>query len=432
MPAEAATIAEQDSTPARAVLTRQRVHLLLLLGLWLLIYAAALFGPPLLDDADATHSNAARHIAESGDLVTLRVNGIRYLEKAPLPYWLVAAGFVLFSFNTFAVHLPLALGVLGLTLLGYRWALRAFGERTPLHAERTALYAGLAILTSAGVFLFTRVLVPEVLLSLLLAAALYALLRGLETRRPAYIYAVYLLAALGVLTKGLIAIVFLTGTALPYLLLTGQWRRWRELRLLSGTALFLLIAAPWHILAGLRNTSGLGGHGFFWFYFVNEHFLRFLGRRIPHDYNKLPGDLFWTLHLVWLFPWSLFAPAAAVAAWQRRSAVRRLSGTFAGQTTLILGLFALLILVFFSISTNQEYYTFPAYLPLLLLGAAGLVRAEDHQSTRRWILAGHITLTVLGAAIAIALFSGLWRGMCAGAAMTSRAAAPSRSPPLSS
>ncbi len=116
--------------------------------------------------------------------------------------------------------------------------------------------------------------------------------------------------ALGVLTKGLIALAFPGGAAFLYLIITGDWRRWREFRLISGLALFLLIAAPWHILAGLRNTGGEGGHGFFWFYFVNEHFLRFLGKRYPRDYNKLPWALYWSLHLVWLFPWSLYFPAA--------------------------------------------------------------------------------------------------------------------------
>src|ERR1700754_2272938 len=84
---------------------RRSTALLILGGLWLIIFFAALFTPPLLDDADATHASAARHMALSGDLVTLRVNGIRYLEKAPLPYWLVSLSFHLFGFNAFATHL---------------------------------------------------------------------------------------------------------------------------------------------------------------------------------------------------------------------------------------------------------------------------------------------------------------------------------------
>src|ERR1700723_2391993 len=135
---------------------------LLILGcLWLILFFAALFAPPLLDDADATHANAARHMALTSDFVTLHVNGIRYLEKAPLPYWLDALSFRIFGFNTFAAHLPQAIGVLLLALLGYRWGRRAFGART-------AFYTGLATLTSAGIFLFTRFFIPEVLLSLFL------------------------------------------------------------------------------------------------------------------------------------------------------------------------------------------------------------------------------------------------------------------------
>src|ERR1700748_3499082 len=89
---------------------RRSTALLILSGLWLIIFFASLFTPPLLDDADATHASAARHMALSGDLVTLHVNGIRYLEKAPLPYWLVALRFRLFGFHTFPAHPPQAIG----------------------------------------------------------------------------------------------------------------------------------------------------------------------------------------------------------------------------------------------------------------------------------------------------------------------------------
>ena len=84
----------------------------------------------------------------------------------------------------------------------------------------------------------------------------------------------------------------------PLLLLSGQWRRWRQFKPFTGFLLYLAIAAPWHILAGLANPDQghpvgnhptLGNvHGFWYFYFVNEHFLRFLGQRYPHDYNRLP------------------------------------------------------------------------------------------------------------------------------------------------
>jgi 4-amino-4-deoxy-L-arabinose transferase-like glycosyltransferase len=467
-----------------------RKALLILLGLWLIIFFAALFSPPLLDDADATHASAARHMALTGDLVTLRVDGIRYLEKAPLPYWLVALSFRIFGFNTFAAHLPQAIGVLLLALLGYNWATRAFNART-------AFYTGLATLTSAGIFLFTRYFIPEVLLSLFLCAAFYSFLQSLNAREPlistrdgalaapveepasrfspsTHAYLMWTSLALAVLTKGLVALVFFFGTAIIYLALTGEYKKWRQLKPLTGALLFLVIAAPWHILAGLRNTGGMNGHGFFWFYFINEHFLRFLGKRYPKDYNKLPTYLYWTLHLVWLFPWSLFGGTLILQAWrafkryyetnpipedqtlfwqpfavvivglalretvrlpyfftvfvavilffiqalrrrqhnsQRSESLLRIS-VFPQQTTLLLTLFATLVLVFFSLSTNQEYYTFPAYLPLLILLTATLTQAENNytedKSSRRWITAAHATFTVLGLAIAITLACGLW------------------------
>jgi len=379
---------------------------------WAAVFFAALFTPSLLDDADATHANAARAVALSGDWVTLKVDGIRYLEKPPLPYWLVAVSYRIFGFNAFATHLPLALSVLLLMWLAWVWSLRAYGARA-------AFYAALAMETAAGMFLFTRIFIPEAVLSFLIAGALYAFLSGIESRRSSCFYLAYTALALAVLTKGLIAPAFFVGALAPYLVVTGDWRRWRDFRIFSGAVLFLLIAVPWHILAGLRNPGeGHPGpipapgnvHGFFWFYFVNEHWLRFLGQRYPRDYNKLPGLLYWTLHLVWLFPWSLWLPLVVREAWFRWRAprVKAAQLTFSQKTSWLLTFYAAFILIFFSLSTNQEYYTFPAYFPLLILTAAGLASLENSGALRRWILGSHVMFFTIGIAVAAALAYGLW------------------------
>jgi 4-amino-4-deoxy-L-arabinose transferase-like glycosyltransferase len=453
-----------------------RSHVAVLLGLWLAIFAASLWSPPLLDDADSTHAQAAQAILHSGDWVTLHVDGLRYLEKAPLPYWIGAVSLLLFRHlgAAFALHLQLALTVLALALLGYAWSRRAFGPNTaPSGSSRAALYTGVFLLTSAGVFLFTRIFIPDALLSLLLAVCLYTFLRalgnlprkedsvilseasrsyreaqskdpqGVDTTAKAgtflpidppnppggpfrpggpsvtalghgwglYAYTFWLSLALAVLTKGLVAMVFVLPTALLFLALTGQLSHWRRLRPFTGVLLFLAVAAPWHILAGLRNTGAESGHGFFWFYFINEHLLRFLGRRIPRDYNKLPAVLYWLLHFIWLFPWAFFAPAAALQGWRNRRAL--LAPTPAARTVLLLGIFSAIVLVFFSVSTNQEYYTFPAYLPLLMLLAAALATLPSKPLSLvpcplSLLSFTFATLTTLGLAFALALAYGLW------------------------
>src|ERR1700733_1122722 len=369
---------------------------LLFVAIFAAAYAGSLFSPPLLDDVDASHAQAAQHIVDSGNWITCQIDGLRYIEKPPLPYWAVAVSYKIFGENTFSTHLPNALAMLGLAWMSWLWAKRAWGARA-------GLCAGLGVLTSIGPFLFSRFIIPESYLSLFLLVALYGLITGLETGRPNRLYWAYGCVALATLTKGLIAPVVFIGSAVPYLILTGQGRRWRKLKLLTGTLLFLGIAAPWHILCGLANpdqghpvgnhpTPG-NVHGFWYFYFVNEHVLRFLGGRFPNDYNKMPFAVYWLAHLAWLFPWSLFLPALLVVAWRTRHTwmqhLRRDSGQtvdfyldhaaredvasyvarlkFRVRSTWLLALFSGFTLLFFAISTNQEYYTFPAWPTLLIL-----------------------------------------------------------------
>jgi 4-amino-4-deoxy-L-arabinose transferase-like glycosyltransferase len=425
------------------------------LATWILFAAifasvqfASLFTPPLLDDVDSSHAQAAQYFAEHSDWISAKVNGLRYIEKPPLPYWLSGALYRVFGENVFASHLPNALAMLGLAWLAWLWARRAWGDRA-------GLYAGLGVLTSVGPFLFTRFIIPEAQLSLFLLIALYGLLTGFERGRSARFYWMWAALALALLTKGLIAPTFFVGAAIPYLLLTGLWRRWRLLKPVTGPLLFLAIAAPWHILCGLANPDqghAIGNHptagnvhGFWYFYFINEHYLRFFGQRYPHDYNKLPGAAYWLLHLVWLFPWSLFLPAVVAVAWKTRhnwmqyirhdegqavnlfmdeTACADLAGNifqqkFRAHTIWLLSLFSAWTLLFFSISTNQEYYTFPVWTPMFILIAAVLAGIEQNSSLNRdlgsrpllstsWLSYAQAVFAVVGVLSAAALGWGLW------------------------
>jgi 4-amino-4-deoxy-L-arabinose transferase-like glycosyltransferase len=395
---EHAVLNSEVAQPGPSSSTRRAMPWVLIFLVWLAVYLQGAFRPPLLDDADSTHAEAAREMYVHSDYVTLHVNGVRYLEKPPLPYWLVAFGFKAFGVSEFAVRLPVILSVLALVGLGALWGSRAFGRRA-------GIYAGLFVATCVGCFLFTRIFIPDVILSLLIALSLYFFVAALEAgrQREWRWYAGYVVLALAVLTKGLVALVFVGFPAIGYLLVSGEWRRWRELRLVKGIALFLLVAAPWHVLAGIRN------HGFFWFYFINEQFLRFLGERYPHDYNKLPPLLYWGLHFVWLFPWSLYFPLIFRDLKRDISALRKRDGlTFAARTRALCWIWAGVVLVFFSFSTNQEYYTFPAYFPLLLLIAGSLARDEEGERSSRWAAIGNALYAVAGLIAGGVLVAALW------------------------
>jgi 4-amino-4-deoxy-L-arabinose transferase-like glycosyltransferase len=418
----------------------------LLLGvIFLGVQFAALFTPPLLDDVDASHAQVAQHMDQSGDWITMKLNGIRYLEKPPLPYWLDASFYWIFGQNAFATHLPNSLAMLGLAWVAWMWTSRGWGRRA-------GLYAALGVLTSIGPFIYTRFSIPEALLSFLLLYALWSFITGLESRRSLHFYGMWAALALATLTKGLVAPVFFAAAAVPLLLLSGQWRRWRDMKPVTGVLLYLAIAAPWHILCGLANpdqghpfgnhpTPG-NVHGFWYFYFINEHVLRFLGQRFPHDYNKMPFAVYWLAHLVWLFPWSLFLPALLVAAWRTRHNWMRHLHRDSGQTvdfyldnaeredvasyvarlkfrvrsTWLLSLFAGFTLLFFAISTNQEYYTFPAWTPLLMLIAGILANLEEGRGpegqkqllSQKWLSGAQALFSIAGILVAVALAWGLW------------------------
>ncbi|HWP84301.1 MAG TPA: glycosyltransferase family 39 protein, partial [Terriglobia bacterium] len=337
-----------------------------------LIFLGTISSPPsLMDDVDAAHSATARTMLRTGDWVTPRLNGVKYLDKPPMMYWIKAVSFAVFGVHDWAARLPLALAAVLLCWITARLAAWAF---SPL----AGLYAGLALATSVGLFLFTRWSIAEAILALTTAVSLWGFLRLLEggEARPRW-WAILIGTSLGagLLLKGLMGVVAPGGAVFFYLLLTRQlfsghaWRRFRPLYVISA---MLLVAAPWYVLATLANPpyfdftlrSEPGQYrGFFWMFFINEHLLRYLNLRYPRDYNTVPLASFWLLHLVWLFPWSAYFPAAARLSYRPRDR--------AGRLRLLSLCWAGFLLLFFSFSTSQEYYTVPIYPALaLLVGAA--------------------------------------------------------------
>ena len=443
-----------STTPQTRTPKRPLGNTFVLLLLWAIFYASfTLMSPALLDDADSVHAEVAREMLLRHDWVTLYANGIRYLEKAPLLYWSMAASFKLFGVSAAAARFPLALTVLALAFVVETFARRAF------RSAHAGLYAALILLSSFGFFLFTRILLPDAMLCLWLTLALLCfwlseecssieavipsersesrdprILPGSPSNLRLLCYAFAACCALGVLTKGLIGVVFPVAIVLIHLLLTRGPRaaitRIRQLHPLSSLAVFFAIAAPWHILIALANpTQGHPGsltfahgalsvplptqgnvHGWLWFYFVNEQLLRYLNLRVPRDYDTVPLWLFWGLCLLWLMPWSAYAFKAIARAiplrtqaWRER--LRSYALTPLERTLLLLTLWVAFPLLFFSFSTRQEYYVLPALPAMALLIAGWLAQESDSdpaKKIRRANLRATAVLLALGAIFAAA------------------------------
>jgi 4-amino-4-deoxy-L-arabinose transferase-like glycosyltransferase len=317
---------------------------------------------------------------------------------------MMAASYRVFGVHDWAARLPLALAVILLCWVTYRFTRWGLGERA-------GIFAGVSLATAAGLYLFTRILIPDATLTLTITAAIWAWMRLLEPesedKRP-WLWSVILGVSIGcgLLLKGLIACVFPVLAALLYMGLTRQlWARaaWKRLSPLLVIAVVLLIAAPWHVLAMLRNPpyfafsmhSGPGEYrGFFWFYFFNEHLLRFLNLRYPRDYNTVPRVLFWLLNLVWLFPWSAYLAGATRLSYGRT--------TRASRVRLMALCWIAVVMVFFTFSTTQEYYSMPIYPALAILVGSALAEGRYFKISSRVLIGIFATFfAALGTVLAL-------------------------------
>jgi 4-amino-4-deoxy-L-arabinose transferase-like glycosyltransferase len=291
-------------TPAPVSLSplTRRSALALLLA-FALIWFANLDYRRLVHPDEGRYAEIPREMAVTGDWVTPRLDGLKYFEKPALQYWLTAAAYKAFGVHPWTARLwPALAGFAGVIFIGYVGS-RLGGATLGLYSAAALggclWYAGNAhILTlDAGLTLW---------MSVGLGAFFIAQHVAEPRRRRAWMLTAWAALALATLSKGLIGIV-LPGTALiTYSIATRDWALWRRLHLMSGMLLFLAIVAPWFIVVSVSNP------GFFDFFFIHEHFTRFLTsehRRTGAWWYFVP------ILLVGLLPWVVVFFAALPRMW---------------------------------------------------------------------------------------------------------------------
>jgi 4-amino-4-deoxy-L-arabinose transferase-like glycosyltransferase len=316
----------------------------------------------------------------SGDWLTPRLNGFKYFEKPPLQYWATAAAFSAFGETEWAARFwPGLTGFFGVLLVFW------FGNR--LLGPPAGLY-GAAVAASSAIYVsMGHILTLDMGLSLFISASVFSIAlaqrdQASEAHRRRWMLIAWAAAALAVLSKGLIGIVLPAGAVALYVLVERDWKFLARLHVASGALLFVAIAAPWFVAVSIANPE------FFQFFFIHEHFERFLTR----EHNRYePAWYFIPVVLVGVLPWILSLFPALWRAWRR-------SPDAAFQPQRFLLLWCALVFVFFSASGSKlSSYILPIFPALALLIGTTLASAGT-----RFALAQAAVAALLGIALAVA------------------------------
>lgn len=337
-----------------------------------LVLAAALFHvgtaavPDVFDELPGQYASTAWEMVESGDWLIPTLGGVPRLQKPPLAYWIIAASLALLGRNEFAARLPTALALAGLVL-----ATRALGTRLGGPARGAAAAGVLA--TSLGTVALGKLIMPEPFLALGIALTLLAVVRCVEDpeRGPRWALAAWGVAALATLTKGLHGWLLPTVIVVLLALLEGGSRpRLRALLRPAGPALFVALVLPWPLYVESQFPGYLGEN------LLNEQLGHLTDTHFPRDSEPTPLLLLWGQHLLWWFPWVLFAGAAA---WARPRSARHPLGALPAVWLVTTAIAASLS------GQRQDYHTmfaWPAFA--LLLGRAW--QTDGDRRGGRWAL----------------------------------------------
>lgn len=350
----------------QAPMTEPHARQELSIALWLVWLAAGLFvlaglgSTGILDNNEGLYAEIPREMLASQDWrywIIPHLNGLPYMEKPPLLYWLTAIAFALLGESAWTARLVPALGSLACVAL-LLWFGRATGR------TQAGRLAALMFVSGIGVAVMSRVLMFDMLLTALLSAALMFAYRYIASDEARFLRWAYAFLALALLAKGFVAVilfglVIVVATILIHRSAAGFARAMAKWFEPWAIMVFLAISLPWHIAASLTEPV------FAWFYFINEHVLRFLGKREPHDYYAGPWWYYLPRMAIYLFPWSFLVPALLGAARKPQPEEEAFTGAFTTSARLRSFLWAawLVPLLFFSVSSAKANYYLVAVMP---------------------------------------------------------------------
>jgi 4-amino-4-deoxy-L-arabinose transferase-like glycosyltransferase len=332
----------------------------------------------LLNNNEGMYAQIAKEMLHSGNYVIPTLNGLTYIEKPPLLYWMIVLSFKVFGVNEWGARfVPAFFGFMTAMGVGF-FAARRLGQKT-------GLYTTLILSTSLGFILFFRTVFFDGVFTAWLTFALLCFFCWTEnlSRRP--LLGFYALMALAVMTKGLIALVLVGLVWIFYyaLVMRARVSFFAPLDPL-GLLLFLGIAAPWHVMASIENAD------FAWFYFVNEHVLRFLGKRLPKDYYEGPFYYYLPRLLLYFLPWTLFFPRFIQERITRNDPFKLFFLCWFG-----------VFFLFFSFSRAKANYYLVTVMPALSVLLAPLVARDTRQGAAFF----------WGALVGVGVPLGVWLGL---------------------
>ena len=372
------------------------------------IYMALGFMRPLASPDEGRYSEIPREMVAHGDYVTPRLNDMPYFYKPPFFYWMQAASIKTFGINRFSLRFPNALmAVFGICA--------TYAAARALSGRAAGVFSAGILATSILYLALGQIITLDTTVSVFISSALFAFIVGIKKSglwRHALIAAFFVLCALAVLTKGLIGIVIPAAIIFLYAICTGpvdffkKFGRGDWIWILIGIALFAIISVPWHILASLDNPAydnagGIfskewEGQGFFWYYIIHEHFLRYID--VDTSMREQPWWFFIVLSLVGFIPWVLLLPRALKDTFG--DCGRRMLN--APKEAVFFCIWIVFVVFFFSLSKSKlAPYILPIFPALSVLTGAWFAKCWKDKFARS-IKIEQILFVVLGYLVSVA------------------------------